>query len=147
MTEENVKNALFSRFLNLNTFSNISFLVIENNEVKNVALPNKNFTPPDNCRWFALSFMPDVPEQISVGYPSLVSVTGIFQIDIYTPLDKGEAEADTKYEWISKLFAPGTEIGSSIIINKVYSPDSTPEKNVYKKIVRVEWTADIDKGA
>ena len=140
MTEDAVKRALFGRFETLNTFSGIAF--IDNN----VAYPNVNFTPPDNCRWFALDFLPDVPEPISVGYPSLVSVTGIFQIDIYTPLDKGETEADTKYEWIARLFEPGTEI-DTIIINKVYSPDTDPEKNAYKKTVRVEWTADIDQGA
>lgn len=145
MTEIDVKKALFDRFLTLNTFSNITFLVIENNEVKNVALPNKNFTPPADCRWFALDFMPAEPTQEVLGYPNLEGWTGVLQVTIYTPLDKGEDEADAKYEWIGKLFAPGTEL-DSIIINRIYSPDTAPEENVYRKVVRIEWSADIDRG-
>lgn len=145
MTETAIKEALFKRFKTLNSFSNITFLVIEDNEVKNVALPNKDFTPPADNRWFSLDFLPDEPEQIAVGCPQLTGWTGLLQIAIYTPLNRGEEEADTKYEWIAKLFAPGTEFGG-VMINKVYSPDTEPEENVYRKVVRVEWSADIDQG-
>ena len=142
MTETAIKEALFKRFETLNSFSNISFIT-ENNA--NIAYPNKDFTPPADNRWFALDFLPDEPEQIALGCPQLTGWTGLLQIAIYTPLNRGEEEADTKYEWIAQLFAPGTEFGG-VMINKVYSPDTEPEENVYRKVVRVEWNADIDQG-
>ena len=138
MTDTAIKTALINRFLTLNTFSGIDFTT-----ASNVAKPNEAFNQPTDNRWFQLHFIPNEPEQIAIGVSNYERWTGLFQIDICTPLDRGELEADTKYEWIAKLFARGTSF-SNVIVERVYSPDCDVEKDHYKKIVRVEWTADID---
>lgn len=68
---------------------------------------------------------------------------GFLQIDVCTPLDKGEAEANAKLEWIEKLFQKGTEI-DFVNINKVYRSSAMYEADYYKTVITVNWDADID---
>lgn len=139
MNDTAIQNSLFRRFETLNTFSGIQFITQGN---ANVAYPNIDFEPPANKRWFELFFLPDKPEGLGVCDNHLDRWTGIFQIDICTPKNKGEDEANNKYRWIAKLFARGTTF-DDVLIDKVYKIRKE-EDNVYRTIVRIEWEADID---
>ena len=138
MNDTSIQDCLFSRFETLNTFSGKPFITSNN-----VAYPNKLFEPPENNRWFELNFLPDKPEGLGVCDNHLDRWTGIFQIDICTPKNKGEDESNNKYKWIAKLFARGTTFGD-VLINKVYKIPPQEENNIYRTIVRIEWEADID---
>ena len=113
MTEIDLQKALINRFNTLNTFSGITFI-----KKNNVHYPNKPFTE-NISSWFDLNFLSNAPSSVSVGDDSQNRYNGIFQIDIYTPLDMGEDEPNNKYKWLSKLFSKGTDF-DNIIIMKVY---------------------------
>lgn len=138
MTEICIGKALYERFKTLNEFSGINYI----NE-NNIAYPNVSFEPPQNKRWFELSFLADKPTPASIGEEAQNRWNGIFQIDICTPLAKGVDEANAKYEWIAKLFSRGACFGD-VEINSVYKAREGAEKDYYRTVVRVEWTADID---
>ena len=137
MTEIDLQESFINRFNTLNTFSGIPFI---NN---NVHYPNKPFNSEQMQSWFDLFLLTNPPVSASITENSQNRYTGIFQIDIYTPLDKGEDEANNKYKWIAKLFSKGTYF-DNIVIMKVYRAIVQRDKNKYKTIVRVEFTADID---
>lgn len=139
MTDADIQRTLFDAFRTLNDYSGIEFITDSN-----VAYPNRAFRPPKDGRWFALSFMADAPTAASVGEYSRNRWSGVFQIDIYTPQDSGEDEAETKYGWLARLFARGSEFGDAVVTG-VYRALAESEENRYRTAVRVEWTADIDK--
>ena len=138
MTEIDLKQLLENHFLTLNTFSGIEFIKADNVDFRN----NKPFTEPSDKRFFSLQFLPDTPETIAIGNNDSERFTGIFQIDVITPIDKGLDEAETKYKWLKKLFKKGTEIGE-VVVNNVYKATSITENTYYRTVIRVEWTADI----
>lgn len=145
MTEASIQESLFSRFLTLNTFSGKTYIQFDtNDEPLNVALPNKSFTQPSNNKWFALHFMANEPSPVGISEFAQDEFTGIFQIDICTPINKGEKEATVKYDYIKQLFNRGTTF-DDVEIDKVYRSNTEVCGNYYKTIVTVFWTARIDK--
>lgn len=140
MTETDIQESLFNRFLTLNEFSGKPYLTDGNT---NVSLPNKKFSQPSNNKWFALSFRSNQPNSVGIGELSQNEFTGFFQIDICTPLDKGEEEPNKKYGYIASLFKRGTSF-DDVLINKVYRSNTEKEENHYKTVVTVLWTARID---
>lgn len=140
MTEFDLQNALTERFKKLNDFSGIKFLKDEN-----VAYPNKTFTKPNDKTWFEVHFMNSKPSGLSVCENRLTRCSGIMQIDICVPLQKGEKEVANKYKWISRLFSRGTVIAGDIMITNVYVANQQTDTDHYRINVRVEWEADIEK--
>ena len=138
MTEFGIERELVERFLTLNDFSGVNFVKDKNVDFSD----NKTFSIPKDKRWFKLSFLSDEGENIGIGNFEQSRFSGIFQIDIYTPIDKGREESETKYEWISKLFKKGTCL-KDVSINRVYKALQEVEENGFRTVVRVEWTADI----
>lgn len=138
MTVFGLQRKFENHFMTLNDFSGIKFLTDSNVNFNR----NAPFVIPDDRRWFSLSLMADEPDDIGIGNNEQERITGIFQIDICVPLDKGEDEAETKYRWIRKLFPKGSEL-DEITVNKVYRATSGTEDNYYKSVVRIEWTADV----
>lgn len=137
MTETILQKKLFSRFETLNEYSGISFL---NN---NVSYPNKKFIIPEKKTWYQLNCTFDKPNVVTLGESSQNRWVGIFQIDVYTPIGKGENEADNNYKWIASLFRRGTVI-DDICINRVYKAMNDASDNSYRTVIRVEFDADID---
>lgn len=129
-----IQDTLFNAFKTLNTFSGIAFLN-DNNVVYN---ENKKFTPPQDKRWFRLTFLSNPQNDLSIMQDSLREYVGVLQIDICTPLDKGESEAKNKYDWIERLFYRGAEF-DNVTIKRCYVADKSPDKDHYKTIARIEW--------
>ena len=138
MKEVSLQKSLIDRFKTLNKISGIDFLTDSN-----VSYPNKPFTKPDDKRWFEVTFLNNEPEVLADFYGNLSRWNGILQIDICTPLEKGEDEAYTKYEWISKIFRRGDTF-DDIMIDNCYIADRETETDHYRTVVRVNWEADTD---
>lgn len=140
MKDTEVRIALMNRFKTLNDFSGVPY--IKNGE-KNIAIANFSFVEPEDKRYFRLSFLPAEPENIGMYNCLQQRITGVFQIDIYTPKGKGFDEADTKFKWISKLFLEGTSF-NGVDIEKVYRASEIEEDDKYRTVVRVNFTADVN---
>lgn len=86
MKDIDIRKALINRFLTLNEFSGIKFLTFDTEgNPKNVALPNVNFTVPNDKRYFVVNVLFDEPEQIGVMEFEQQRFTGFMQIDICIP--------------------------------------------------------------
>ena len=144
MTEFDIQKKLFDHFLTLNTVSGITYLKQDTaGKYTNVHFPNVPFKAPQDKRWFDLTFINAEPEDASIGEDSQARFYGILRIDIYTPTDRGEDEAKTKYGWIAKLFNDA-EL-EYVDIMKVYISTKGNDADCYRLQVTVDWEADIDK--
>lgn len=144
MTELDIQKNLFDTFCNLNSFSGIDFLRIdENDNYLNVHFPNIQFDAPSDKRWFELTFRNNEPVDNAILGNVQNRFTGVLYIDIITPHDVGEYEALNKYRWIAKLFNSANI--DDVDIMKVYISTKGNEADHYRLQVAVEWTADIDK--
>lgn len=145
MTEFDIQKALFDRFKELNEFSGIEFLKMdEDGNYTNVHFPNMPFSEPENESWFDLTFRSNEPAQVALTENSQNRFTGVLYIDIITPNDVGEDEAQNKYKWIARLFG-GNDIIDDVDITKVYVSTKGNEGDHYRLLIAVEWSADIDK--
>ena len=140
MTEFDIQDSLINVFDTLNTFSGITFIT-----ETNVHYPNKSFAEPSNKRWFNLTFRSNEPIDIGMLPDSQERYNGIFYIDIYTPLDSGEVEAETKYKWIKKLFNSNNGFFDETVIKNIYISTKGADGDKYRLQLAVEWEADIDK--
>jgi hypothetical protein len=144
MTDAYIQKVLIDTFLTLNTSSGKPYINFSDNKPVNVAVPNIAFTPPANKQFFVLSFLPGEPEPSGMGTEAENRWNGVFQIDICSPVGKGEDEVNAKYEALSKLFERG-KCFDEVIIQKVYCPLREPEADVYRAVVRIEWVCDLPK--
>jgi hypothetical protein len=134
-----IQEKLTAAFMTLNAFSQKQFV-----KTGNVCLPNRTFSPPENNQFFVLDFLPGTPEPAAMGTDAGNRWTGIFQIDICTPLGKGESEAEDKYEWLSKLFARGKHF-DEVLIQNCYRAQVREDETHYTTVVRIEWTAELER--
>jgi hypothetical protein len=119
MTDSYIQQILTAAFLTLNTSSGKPYIQfdVKGNPV-NVAVPNIQFMPPSNKQFFVLSFLPGEPNPAGMGTDAYNRFDGVFQIDVYSPIGKGEDEVNAKYEALSKLFERG-KCFDEVIIPKV----------------------------
>lgn len=139
MTEIDLQKQLIDRFKTLNEVSGKNFITD-----KNVSYPNKKFTVPQDKRWFEVYFISNAPVMAGICEDAQNRFTGIFQIDICTPLDSGEKEADNKYKAIANLFSRDTYFSDISVIN-CYRARQVAEVDHFRTTIRIEWSADIDK--
>jgi hypothetical protein len=139
MTDTYIQEKLTEAFMTLNAFSRKQFI-----KTDNVCLPNKVFSAPKSNQFFVLDFLPGTPAPAAMGTDAGNRWTGIFQIDICTPLGKGEAEAKDKYEWLSKLFARGKRF-DEVLIRNCYRAFVRTDESHYTTVVRIEWTAELER--
>jgi len=145
MTDAYIEQTLIEAFLTLNEFSGVSYIKKNaNGNPLNVVLPNKPFDPPDDNRFFVLSFLPNEPEPTGLGTNAENRWGGIFQIDIMVPLGAGMDESNAKYQQIVNLFQRGKSFGD-IMIRRTYRAMHGAELAYYRTVVRVEFTASLPK--
>ncbi len=145
MTDVYVQKILTKVFLTINDFSGKHYLKFDDTgNPLNVLVPNKYFDPKTPYQFFVLDFLPDTPEPSAMGTDAGNRWTGIFQIDINTPLDKGEKEAADKYDWLSKLFARGKYF-EKVLIQNCYRATVNRNEKWYTTTVRVEWAAELER--
>jgi len=152
MTDIIIEKTLTDAFLNLHQFmvscgyAGDPLIVMKNGKPTNVSLPNVAFTEPADKRYFVLSFLPNEPEPAGLGTYAENAYTGLFQIDIIVPLGGGKAEAENKFNWISRLFGRGKVFGD-VMIRRAYRAmeGAVPNMPYYRTVVRVEWYATLPK--
>jgi hypothetical protein len=144
MTDSYIQDILTAAFLKLNTSSGKPYITFVTGKPSNVAMPNISFVPPASKQFFVLSHLPSEPEPAGMGTEAYNRFTGLFQIDVYSPLGKGEDEVNAKYEALSKLFERG-KCFDEVVIQKIYCPLREPLNDVYRAVVRVEWVCDLPK--
>ncbi len=145
MTEFDIQNTLFGIFKKLNEFSGIQYLKTDDDgNLTNVHFPNAPFSVPDSKRYFDLTFRSNEPEQSVILDGSQIRLYGVLYIDIVTPLDSGEDEAESKYRWIARLFN-ANEYTDDVAIMKVYISTKDSHDDSYRLQCAVEWEADIDR--
>ena len=145
MTEFDIQKILFHHFERLNSISGIEYLKkdIISGEYLNVHFPNVQFSVPEDKRWFDLTFRNNEPVDAALGKGSQSRFTGVLYIDIYTPKDVGQDEAEAIYDWIAKLFNDA-EL-DYVDIMQVYVSTSGNDADSYRLQVAINWEADIDK--
>lgn len=154
MTEFDIQDSLFKKFLTLDDFARENGYTgepfIETEEVdgetvyKNVHFPNKSFELPNQGGWFDLTFINNEPESAAITKDAQNRFTGVLYIDIYSPTDSGEGEARNKYEWIARLFTRDLYF-DDVVIMRCYISTKGNDAVSYRLQAAVEWTADIDK--
>jgi hypothetical protein len=145
MTDTYIEQTLIDTFLTLNTFSGIDFIKFDSNgKPINVSLPNLQFTPASDNRFFILSFIPNDPEPAGLGVAAKNRHDGIFQIDIMVPLGAGLEESNNKQNNIVRLFGRG-KVFDKVTIVKCYRATHGAEESFYRTIVRVEFYAFLEK--
>lgn len=137
MTELDIQEILFNRFKELNEISGKNYLKGDVNENYN---NNRSFKIPADKRWWRVTFMSDRPVQTGLGEGSGNNYAGILQVDINTPLNKGEEEASTKFNYLGQVFYRGLVL-DEVEVKTVYIADKSAESDYYRMTVRIEWEA------
>jgi hypothetical protein len=145
MTDAYVQEKLTAAFLTLNDATGKPYITFDqNNYPTNIAFPNRAFIPPETKQFFVLSFLPGGPEAAGLGVYAENRWYGLFQIDVYTPLGKGEDEVNAKYAALMNLFERG-KCFDEIVIEKTYCPMRETDVDAYRAVIRIEWVADLEK--
>jgi hypothetical protein len=144
MTDTHIQQTLTAAFLQLNASSGKPYIKFTDGNPTNVAVANIPFTPPANSQYFVLSFLPGEPNPAGMGTEAFNQWVGVFQVDIISPIGKGEDEVNAKYEALARLFERGKYF-DNVLINKIYCPLRETEEGIYRAVVRVEWTACLPK--
>jgi hypothetical protein len=142
MTDVYAQDKLTEAFLTLNDVSGKPYIRFVNGEPTNIAFPNIPFVPPSNKQYFVLAHLPGEPNPAGMGTEAEERFDGLYQIDICSPLGKGEDEVNAKYEAIAKLFRRGAIFGR-VLIRKTYRAQTRTEDDIYVMVIRVEWSANL----
>lgn len=106
-----------------------------------IAWENTNFTPNERTTFIAPSIVPNASTLADLDY--LQSNSGIFQIDIYVPADKGTGEQLTIADNISNLFRAQKlplNDGGVLRIYAISPPrNGGREEAWYKASVDINW--------
>jgi hypothetical protein len=145
MTDTVIEKVLTDAFLTLNEFSGVSYIKKDaSGKLTNVALPNIKFDPPGNSQYFVLNFLSNEPEPAGLGLSAENTWTGIFQIDVYTPLNTGQVEQAEKMKWLYMLYGRGKSF-DRVTILKCYRAFQGVEGTSFRTTIRVEWLASLPK--
>lgn len=112
-----------------------------------VAWENQKFTPSPGTRYYRATFLPGIPRAAAIGEAAANRHVGLFQVDIFDPIGKGDGATALEAERIAACYKRGTVLvysGVSVIIEKAYVVrPSQDDPAWYRQIVRVEWRADV----
>ena len=114
----------------------------------NVGWENKGFDDPTTS-WIRPTFLPGFPTGRELGNgPASERYVGIYQVDVFAPLDGGDGVARTIASQVLAGFAKGTVLtynGTPVGIARSYRMPGArdPEAPYYKIPVRIEYYASI----
>ena len=110
------------------------------------ALENAKFSPPAG-RYYRLTFLPGEPIPAAIGSAAQNHYVGIFQIDVFDPINQGDASTIIEAERIAKKLTRGSALvylGVTTNIEKSWRLPAIQETDRYHVPIRVQWWADID---
>ncbi len=125
-------------------------------EVPDVVAPipvgweNVSFTPDTSKSHFRVNFIPANSVATARFKSAMVRETGIYQIDVYTPLDRGTITNDTLVGALRVYFKRGTSL-TTVNDTPVYIAEtprvsqSRREGPFYRSTIEVEWVAHFSQ--
>ena len=144
MTETYVEDILIQKFLSLGS-PWIKTEIKDNVEVvKNVAIPNENFTRPADGNWFEIDFLTNPPTTQELGVNARTRWRGIMQIAICVPKNTGRDALNARYNKIHDLYMK-RNIFNGIRVNRVFKTSALDAGDYYVVIASVEWQSDLNK--
>lgn len=110
-----------------------------------IVLENSRVSVGVNKTWIRSTLLPNETENITLGLNGYQRLSGLYQIDIWTPADKGINTGSTLADAIVSLFSKGTVLsntdGDKINIIKSWREKGPKEPGVYNTPVIVKWEA------
>ena len=145
MTDTVIEKVLTDAFLTLNEFSGVSYIKKDaTGKLLNVSLPNIKFEEPPDKRYFILNFLSNEPIPAGLGLYAENRYDGFLQIDIMTPLNTAQDEANEKVKWLCRLFSRGKSFGRVTVV-KTYRAFQETGMTYYRTVVRVQFSATLPK--
>lgn len=125
-------------------------------EAANLGLPfgieNKPFDKPDNAGrkpWAFVYYMPNEPNVATLGDDGEDSFTGLLQVDLNYPLNKGEGLALEKVGLLSSFFKAGKALTfeevTAVVRSCGLSGQGREVDGWWRLTVRVAWYARISR--
>lgn len=144
MTETYVEDILLQKFLSLGK----PFIKTEevNGEeiIKNVALPNENFTRPADGNWFEIDFITNPPTTKELGVDARTRWRGVMQIAICVPKNTGRDALNARYNKIHDLYMKENQFNGIRVI-RVFKTSALDAGDYYIVLASVEWQSDLNK--
>jgi hypothetical protein len=110
------------------------------------AWENTPYTPVEGTPYQAAYVMPASPENPTMG-DGFFRMVGIFQINLYYPLQAGTATAEARAELIKSTFERGTSMTSgsvTVVVNRTPGiSQGRVDGNRWMTPIKIRWYADI----
>lgn len=106
------------------------------------AWPNVKFTPSESTTWIRPFILIDPSTPTSLDRNLSYTYTGTMQVDIFTPLEKGTATANSWADAVIDLFHGEKELfngGDRIFIQGISRRSSERDKQWFRTIVEIEF--------
>lgn len=109
-----------------------------------VAWENAGYTPSEGESFLAEHYMPAETSGVGVSTTDSLDHTGIYQIDVRTPLDGYKAEGNGLASAVSSHFKRGTVVtydGQEVVVQSVSRSNGRPDGAWWFIPVSVTWRA------
>lgn len=94
------------------------------------AYPNRDFTRPAGAAWYRVSFLPIDKVPASLGTTGLDEQTGILQIDLNAPRNKGDGDLYSLADTITSHFRSGRVVATTGVNTVVTRSTASPGRVV-----------------
>jgi hypothetical protein len=134
-----VRSALIKSFIDLSTAEGWQYdIVTENSPAK-----------PDLTKtWIGVTYLPNVPDVVTLGNGGEDELTGIFQLDIFMPLGKGEKEALDISDKLRTYFTAGRRfvyMGQEVVIRNCGRSQGFIANNQFRIPISVIWYSRLTR--
>jgi len=98
--------------------------------------------------WLGISYIPNIPDVATLGDGGEDDLNGIFQIDIFTPLGKGEKDALDIVDVLRSYFTAGRRFaysGQEVVITGCGQTNGFSSNNYFRIPVSVIWYSRLTR--
>lgn len=109
-----------------------------------IAAENSGFTPKENQSYLAEHYMPAGTTGVGIAITDSLDYTGIYQIDVRTPLDEFKAEGNALADSVASHFKRGTVMTyetQDVVVQAVSRAQGRPDGAWWFIPVSVTWRA------
>ena len=128
-----VRSALVQSFVDLAAANSWDYPIIAENHPQE---------PNHSGIWFGLTYIPDIPDVATLGDGGEDEVRGIFQIDIFTPINTGEKEPQDLIDVMRSYFTAGRRFSynqQEVVITQCGRTDGFISNNYFRIPLSVIW--------
>ena len=109
-----------------------------------IAWENSNFEPTTGTLWARATLLSGASTQATLGTDGEDSNVGVFQVDVFSPIDEGHSEAVTMADTIADHFKRGTYLtynSRTIRVRSVSRGAAGRDNNWYQIPVEINYIA------